>query len=131
QSDGALPDHSVWQNAMAPLVELGRNWNHEPSFAQQRHVQDCAAIMPKAEALIRDQSIKFAFIHLPQPHPPGVYIDNLALADKSLGELLTTLAATATAAKATVIVCSDHSWRVPMWRFTTVWTQEDEAASHG
>jgi Sulfatase len=142
QSDGALPDHSVWQNAMAPLVESGRGWNHEPGFAQQRHVQDHAAIMPQAEALIRDQTINFVFIHLPVPHPPGAYdrnhrgstgsyIDNLALSDQSLGELLTTLAATATAAKATVIVCSDHSWRVPMWRFTTVWTKEDEAASHG
>jgi hypothetical protein len=131
QSDGALPDHSVWQNAMAPLVELGRNWNHEAGFAQQRHMQDHAAIMPQAEALIRDQSIKFVFIHLPQPHPPGVYIDNLALADKSLGELLKTLAGTAMAAKATVIVCSDHSWRVPMWRSTPIWTKQDEAASHG
>jgi hypothetical protein len=131
QSDGALPDHSVWQNAIAPLVELGRNWNHEPGFAQQRHMQDHAAIMPQAEALIRDQSIKFVFIHLPQPHPPGVYIDNLALADKSLGELLKTLAGTAMATKATVIVCSDHSWRVPMWRSTPIWTKQDEAASHG
>ena len=131
QSDGALPDHSVWQNAMAPLVELGRDLNHEPGFAQQRHTQDHAAIMPQAEALIRDQSIQFVFIHLPQPHPPGVYIDNLALADKSLAELLKTLAATSMAAKATVIVCSDHSWRVPMWRSTSVWTKEDEAASHG
>jgi hypothetical protein len=131
QSDGALPDDSVWQNAMAPLVELGRDLNHEPGFAQQRHTQDHAAIMPQAEALIRDQSIQFVFIHLPQPHPPGVYIENLALADKSLGELLKTLAGTALAAKATVIVCSDHSWRVPMWRSTSVWTKEDEAASHG
>jgi hypothetical protein len=26
QSDGALPDQSVWRNAMAPLVESGRSW---------------------------------------------------------------------------------------------------------
>ncbi len=38
---------------------------------------------------------------------------------------------TALAAKTTVIVCSDHSWRVPMWRSTPVWTKEDEAASQG
>ena len=57
--------------------------------------------MPQAEALIRDQSISFVFIHLPVPHPPGIYdrstgreraggtyIDNLALADRSLGELM-------------------------------------------
>jgi hypothetical protein len=131
QSDGALPDHSVWQNAMAPLVELSRGWRHQPGFAQQRHLQDIAAITPQAEALIRDQSVKFVFIHLPVPHPPGSYIDNLALADKSLGDLLATLAGTATAENATVIVCSDHSWRVPMWRSTPVWTKQDEAASHG
>jgi hypothetical protein len=142
QSNGALPDQSVWQNAAVPLVELKRGWNHEPDFAQQRHLQDVAAMPPQAEALIRDQSIKFVFIHLPVPHPPGAYdrnhrgttgsyIDNLALADKSLGELLATLAGTATAAKATVIVCSDHSWRVPMWRSSPGWTKEDEAASHG
>ncbi len=131
QSDGALPDQSAWQNAMAPLVEIRREWNHEPGFPEQRHKQDHAAIMPQAEALIRDQSIRFVFIHLSLPHPPGVYVDNLAIADKSLGELLMTLAGTATAAKATVIVCSDHSWRVPMWRSTSGWTKEDEAASHG
>ena len=142
QSDGALPDQSVWQNAMAPLVESRRRWNHEPGFAQQRHVQDQVAVLPQAEALIRDQSINFVFIHLPVPHPPGAYdrnhrgrpgsyIDNLALADKSLGDLLTALAGTATGAKATVIVCSDHSWRVGMWRSTPEWTTEDEAASHG
>ncbi len=71
QSDGALPDHSVWQNAMAPLVELSRDWSHEPGFAEQRHMQDHAAIMPQAEALIRDQSIKFVFIHLPSLIPPA------------------------------------------------------------
>jgi hypothetical protein len=142
QSDGALPDHSVWQNAAAPLVEQRREWNHQPDFARQRHWQDVAAIAPHAEALLRDQSIQFVFIHLPVPHPPGAYdrnhrgitgsyIDNLALADKSLGELMATLAQTAMAEKETVILCSDHSWRVPMWRSTPVWTNEDEAASHG
>jgi hypothetical protein len=142
QSNGALPENSIWQNAMVPLVELSRGWNHEPDFAQKRHLQDVAAMAPQAEGLIRDQSIQFVFIHLPVPHPPGAYdrnhlgtngsyIDNLALADKTLAELLATLAGTTTGEKATVIVCSDHSWRVPMWRATTAWTAEDEAASHG
>jgi hypothetical protein len=130
-SDGALPDRSPWQNALAPLAETMRELKHEPTFPEARHAQDQAAIMPEAEALIRDQSIGFVFIHLPVPHPPGVYIDNLALADRSLGELMRTLDATALAAKTTVIVCSDHSWRVPMWRPTSMWTREDEAASHG
>ena len=142
QSDGALPDHSAWQNAVAPLLEMVRGLKHEPGFAQEKHAQDQAAILPEAEALIRDQSIGFVFIHLPVPHPPGVYdrthqratgsyIDSLALADSSLGKLMATLRATALATNTTVIVCSDHSWRVPMWRSTSFWTKEDETASRG
>ena len=63
--------------------------------------------MPRAETLIRDQSIDFVFIHLPVPHPPGIYdrraghqrptgtyIDNLALADRTLGDLMRILDAT-------------------------------------
>ena len=30
-------------------------------------------MMPPAEALIRNHSIGFVFIHLPVPHPPGIY----------------------------------------------------------
>jgi hypothetical protein len=141
QSDGALPDHSVWQNAAAPLVEIVRGLKHEPGLAEKKHAEDQAAIMPQAEALIRDESIRFVFIHLPVPHPPsiynrahrkatGSYIDSLVLADQSLAELMTTLRGTASAAATTVIVCSDHSWRVPMWR-STYWTKEDETASQG
>ena len=98
----------------------------------------------RSEALIRDQSIGFVFIHLSVPHPPGIYdrrpghhrvngtyIDNLALADRTLSQLMATLNATPLANKTAVIVCSDHSWRVPMWRLTATWTKEDEVASHG
>lgn len=144
QSDGAIPDQSAWQNAAAPVMETVRALKHEPGFAQEKHAEDLAAMMPPAEALIRNQSIGFVFIHLPVPHPPGIYdrttgrlraggtyIDNLALADKSLAELMGTLSDTASAAKTTVIVCSDHSWRVPMWRSTALWTKEEETASHG
>jgi hypothetical protein len=42
-----------------------------------------------------------------------------------------TLDGTPLAAKTTIIVCSDHSWRVSMWRSTAVWTKEDEQASRG
>jgi Sulfatase len=144
QSDGAVPERSALENAAAPLMETMRELEHRPTFPLERHAQDMAALMPQAEALLRDQSIRLVFIHLPAPHPPviydrhpghlrpvGSYIDNLALADRSLGELITTLSGTPLAQKTTVIVCSDHSWRIPMWRSTSVWSTEDEAASHG
>jgi len=43
--------------------------------------------------------------------------------------LMRSLNATPLASKTTVIVCSDHSWRVWIWRPTALWTKEDEAAS--
>jgi hypothetical protein len=137
---GALPHQSVLRNAAAPLMEVARGYQHKPSFIEQKHAEDLAVLMPKAVALIRDSSIRFVFIHLPIPHPPsifnrkhdgksGSYIDNLALADKSFAELMSAVSSTPAAADTTVIVCSDHSWRVAMWK--EAWTNEDALASKG
>jgi hypothetical protein len=147
QWNGIASDQSVLKNAlaMAPFMGLIRGWQRTPGFPQEeKHAADLAALMPQAETLIRDQSIGFVFIHLSVPHPPGIYdrrpghqraigtyIDNLALADRTLGELMGTVNATASAAQTTVIVCSDHSWRVPLWRPTPQWSKEEEAASGG
>jgi hypothetical protein len=35
------------------------------------------------------------------------------------------------ASKTTVIICSDHSWRLAIWRPTALWTKEEEEASRG
>ena len=143
QWNGTTRDQSVLKNAMAPFTEVAGSWRSD--FGQEeKHAANLAAILPQAKALIRDQGIGFVFIHLPVPHPPGIYdrrtghqrptgtyIDNLALANHVLGELMATLETTASAAKTTVIVCSDHSWRVALWRPTPQWSQEEETASHG
>jgi hypothetical protein len=47
QSDGALPDHSAWQNAAAPLMEIAREIKHEPGLAEKKHAEDQLAIMPQ------------------------------------------------------------------------------------
>lgn len=137
---GALPYQSVLRNAVAPLIEVARGYEHKPGFTEQKHGEDLAILMPKALALIRDSSISFVFIHLPIPHPPsifnrkqngksGSYIDNLALTDSSLAELISAVSSTPAAANTTVIACSDHSWRVAMWK--EAWTKEDALASGG
>ena len=145
QWNGTSSDQSVLKNALAPFAAMARGYRREPDISQEKkHAADLAAIMPQAEALIRDQSIGFVFIHLPVPHPPGIYdrrpghqrvtgtyIDNLALADRSLGQLMDSLNATPLAAKTTLVVCSDHSWRIPLWRGTPQWSAEEETASHG
>ncbi len=148
QWTGTTPDNSALKNAMVPLFdmmpgEMKAGWQHKTA-QEEKHASDLAALMPQAEALIRDQSIGFVFIHLPVPHPPGIYdrrpghqritgtyIDNLALADRTLAELMGVLNATTLAPKTTVIVCSDHSWRIPLWRPTPQWSKEEERASGG
>jgi Sulfatase len=145
QWNGTAPSYSAFKNAMAPVMEVVRGWKHSSDHPQEeKHAADLAALMPQAEALIRDQSINFVFIHLSVPHPPGIYdrrsphpgatgtyIDNLALADRTLGELMETLNATPAAAKTTLIVCSDHSWRIALWHPTGQWSREEETASEG
>jgi hypothetical protein len=142
--EGPRSTRSSLENAVSPLLNLAWIMEGKSRFLQRIHAADLAAITPEAKALILDENIRFVFIHLPIPHPPGIYdrhtealqpagsyIDNLALSDRVLGELMATLNTTTSASKTTVIVCSDHSWRVPLWRGKALWTAEEEQASHG
>ena len=142
--DGPLSTRSSLQNAMSPIQNMIGWVEGKPSFLRQVHQADLAAIMPAATALIRDQNIRFVFIHLPVPHPPGIYdrrtgtlrgdgtyIDNLALSDRVMGELMSSINATPLAGKTTVIVCSDHSWRLSIWQGVGLWSKEEEMASRG
>jgi membrane-anchored protein YejM (alkaline phosphatase superfamily) len=61
----------------------------------------------------------------------GTYLDNLVLADQSLGELRSILQSTPAANNTTLIVSSDHSWRTLMWRPTEDWSLEELRASRG
>ena len=141
------PEKSVWPNALAPLSKtlarlIGRR-GHEPTTAEL-HAALYESLMSSARRLIANQNIGFVFIHLPVPHPggfydrrtggmgvPGTYIDNLALADHALGQLLEWIAATPAARQTTVLVSSDHSWRVGLWKSSPLWMPEDETASQG
>jgi hypothetical protein len=141
---GPVSTKSSLDNAISPIQNTMWDLEGKPDFTQRVHGADLAAIMPAATALIRDSNIRFVFIHLPVPHPPGIYdrrtgalcdcgtyIDNLALSDRVLSELMRSLNATPLASKTTVIISSDHSWRLPIWRPKAQWTKEEEVASRG
>lgn len=141
---------SVWWNANAPLASVEaaamrvlRRRTVVKTNAQM-HAADYDDLMRWSHELIDDEQVGFVFLHLPLPHPGGFYnrktgrlgvsgsyVDNLALSDQSLGQLMEWVAQTRLASQTTVIVCSDHSWRVPMWRLEPGWTPEDERASGG
>lgn len=142
--DRTTSGNSALENATAPIEAKLLSIATGSTFFAKQHDEELRAIMPRAQALIRDEKIRFVFIHLPVPHPDGIYdrktgqegvagtyIDNLALADRVLRDLMSTLNITASASRTTVVICSDHSWRVPTWRPAPGWTKEEEAASQG
>jgi hypothetical protein len=138
---------SVSQNviAMMPLRHSLSKWLRRPfPDGNAPHRRDYAAVMQHGGAMVRDPHIRFVFIHLNVPHPAGIYnraqqrmstkgtyLDNLVLADKSLGILWNAVASTPEAADTTFIVSSDHSWRTYLWRGSSAWAPEDERATGG
>jgi hypothetical protein len=123
----------------------GREW---AATSLRERIREYDLLMKDAQALILDRSVRFKFIHLPLPHPSaiynratmrfssqGSYVDNLALADKALGELLDSLEKTPEWRETTLVVCGDHSWRTSLWRnyhsMYNFWSSEDAAASRG
>lgn len=142
------PDRPSWQNAIAPLGRPAlRLFGVEapPSPPEWKiHTADDEAILAHAHTQIAAARIGFLFIHLPIPHPGGIYnrkthrigvdgsyLDNLVLADETLGKLLEDIQKSPLGDRTTVIVSSDHSWRIALWRPTTDWRPEDTRVSGG
>jgi hypothetical protein len=151
--DNLNPAQTVSVNAAAPFL----NWLKMvmPGMLPERfsywanlrdsQTRDFQEGLDHAEALLRDPAVQLTYIHLDVPHPPGIYdrrkrtfssggsyIDNLALADETLGRLLDIAEKNPNWQETTLIVCGDHSWRTPIWKnHSGAWTREDQAASGG
>jgi hypothetical protein len=130
---------ALWNLFLAKLT----NRTPKPNLATA-HIEEYRHVMARTQALIENEQVRFVFLHLPVPHPPGIYdrqrhmlrpggtyLDNLVLTDQTLGVLLQEIDATPSASRTTVIVSSDHSWRIPMLRGNEDWSAEEERASGG
>ncbi|MFL6428869.1 MAG: sulfatase-like hydrolase/transferase [Acidobacteriaceae bacterium] len=141
-------ERSTLQNArdalpIVPLIEkVFEHGNANQGHTSQSHRIDHDRVLKQAKPLIEDENIRFAFIHLAVPHPPGIYPDpleggredylgNLILADQILAEIRSTIEKTSSAADTILIVSSDHSWRIPFWRSSPGWTRAEERATNG
>ena len=115
-------------------------------YDSQFHLLDYRELFDAADSLLTDSSATFVFLHMPIPHPPGIYdrqrssfrtsgssyIDNLALTDHYLAHVHDLLEQRGEWDSSTVVVMGDHSWRTKlMWVGTPAWTIEDETASQG
>ena len=144
---GASEDQSVLSNSMVLPRAYYAALSSSTSTAKAdraQHILDYRSVTQRAQDLIQEGQIHFLFLHLPVPHPPGIYdrdahrfreggnyLDNLMLADDTLGVLMRQIEHTPWADSTTVIVSSDHSWRIPIWRNYPDWTPEEERVSHG
>ncbi len=92
------------------------------------HVASIRRSLAAAAALASDPSLDAVYVHLPIPHSPhvwdarrgrftllrvgrGGYLDQLALADRALGDLRAALERAGTWDASAVLVTSDHGWR--------------------
>jgi len=141
---GASEEKSALENAAALPDQFVAALTHRQKTTAEEHIQAYRNIMARTEGLIDASQLRFVFLHLPVPHPPGIYdrkqrrlrsggdyLDNLVLADETLGTLLGEIDASPSAGQTTVIVSSYHSWRTSIWKPTESWTVEEERASGG
>ena len=107
------------------------------------HLADYQALVGPAAQLAADPDVNLAFVHLPVPHPPYVfdrnsgkwntngelsYLDNLALADQTLGKLRTAMERNGTWDTTTIVVSSDHWWRTEYWDVRKpIWSRADDS----
>ena len=142
---------SFWENTYTPLQQVGEQIV-APAHAsrdlctydvRQRYKTYIDLEQHTSQLLQTDQA-DFIFLHLPIPHSPSIwsrtrrsytqqcgssYLDNLALTDRELGQILSTLESSPRWKDTTLIVEGDHSWRTYLWNDQPSWTDEDDEAS--
>jgi len=141
---GASEDRSALTNSTAVVREAADFATGREITPADTHVRDYREIMARAKALIGNDRLHFLYLHLPIPHPPGIYdrgrhelqshgnyLDNLVLSDDALSELMSEIKASPAADRTILIVTSDHSWRTAIYRDRADWTAEEERASGG
>jgi hypothetical protein len=150
---GTSRDQTLLSNVLAPFryyfetFEKFLDWRKLPISPDQTgaygHVHDYADLLAASDALLNDSSANLLYLHLPIPHPlgiynrqtrqlttgPSTYIDNLALADVYLGHLRTQLEQRGEWDSSAILIMGDHSWRTQRW-FPT-WYPEEWKASDG
>ncbi len=129
---------------------LSGSENLKDSFLQLHQQQEYFQIRDHAYAYAVDPRVGFMLLHFPTPHMYAIYnrwrkdftldstsdyLDNLALADRTLGELRAKLEAAGLWDQTSILVTADHGLRPDMWRGKYGWTQNmdrisEKGASH-
>lgn len=153
--DGPMsPYASLATNTFLPLkvlaekfVSPGKAQRDADTFLIAWHRASFEDLRARSVAALEHSDADFIFLHLPIPHPPAIYsrhtgkfvdssgasyLDSLALADQTLGELMAAMQASSRRPDTMVIVNGDHSWRISLWRDRLhQWVPEDQRVSRG
>lgn len=121
------------ENAVSPEIR--------DAFVQRRQLRQFLAIRDRAYREIADPQMDFVFVHFPTPHmfaiydrhradfafsPDTNYLDNLALVDRTVGEIRRTLEKAGLWESTTLMVTSDHAVRPAMWHNRYNWSSAFE-----
>ena len=117
------------------------------SYIQRRQVKQYFKIRDRAYTDIRDPRIDLLFVHFPAPHLVPIYnrrrrdftldnsldyFDNLALVDRTVGEIRAGLEKSGLWNSTSLIITSDHGLRPNVWRGRLGWTPRlDELTESG
>jgi hypothetical protein len=115
-------------------------------YVQRRQLQQYFQIRDRAYCEAADSNIDFLFIHFPLPHLFAIYdrehrdftlrsnlsyADNLALVDRTVGEMRQTLESAGLWDSTSLLITSDHGLRPEQWRGRMGWTEELERLTAG
>ncbi len=143
-----------WTNVRVPLQQVVREIKSPAradrdlcAFDVRHRFQTETDLQQHAYDVLQTEiQADFVFLHLAVPHSPNIwsriqndytqnsardssYLDNLALADRILGRIVSIIQTSPRWADTTVIVHGDHGWRIDAWDWLPAWTEEDDAAS--
>jgi hypothetical protein len=139
----AMWDRARLQFAVLPLV--GHLPGMSGRYRRMEKLKQFPYLLDRADEIVADASIGLALIHLDIPHPPAIYsrsegkmtangpigyLDNMALVDRTLGELRQKIDSAGLGNRTAILVSADHGWRTNLWRGGAEWTDTEEAASH-
>jgi hypothetical protein len=120
--------------------------NEREDYIQSHQLQQYFQIRDRAYAGAADPQIDLLFIHFPLPHLFGIYnrargeftlnnslgyTDNLALVDRTVGEIRHAIEQAGLWDSTSILITSDHGLRPEWWRGHMGWTPELERLTGG
>ena len=145
QAEGVISTIPLVMQAAIPVIQRVDVVNQIVTTGErEKYTVRYRRVLEGALKAAVDPDLDLIFIHSPAPHPPGIYdrvkgdfslagrhsyLDNLALVDRTLGELRRAMESAGVWDQTTIIITADHWWRTEMWSRGPFWTREDAAAA--